>query len=420
MRSSKRIGRTLACTAVALTTVAAVGACGSGDSSSTGGGTVTTWVYPVIADEKANQAYWDGLVAAFEKANPDIDVKVSTYPWANRDTALATALAANKGPDVAYLIPDQLAAYERNLVPADEYLSGADREALRPAALKAVTVGDTALATPVLMSAYPLLCNKKVFDDAGLTDRYPTTWEELSALAPQLKEKGYFATSYSGDTTATLNMTFYPLLWQAGGDVFSEDGTKAAFNSPAGVKALTWLKTFIDEGWAPKDLVTTTPKIEQTDLAKNKVACTWQNSAAEVEPFWGKDNIVVRPALKGDAEAAYGTVGTLAVFKGGDTDAAGKWVSFVAQEKNSAGLQKPGGYFPTRTGAADLYPGDTRQQETAAVLDTTQVGPLNKAARDVMGVLAPELQAALLDQKSPQDALDAAAEAADQLIARKR
>ncbi|MGW6460763.1 extracellular solute-binding protein [Streptomyces sp. NPDC055078] len=414
-----RISRTIACTAVALSTVAALTACGSDDGGS-GGGTVNTWVYPVIGDEKANQAYWDGLVKEFKKTNPDIKVKVSTYPWANRDTALATALAANKGPDVAYLIPDQLAAYQKNIVPADDYLSSADREALRPAARDAVTIDGKAQATPVLMSAYPLLCDKKVFDAAGLADKYPTTWEDLSALAPQLKAKGYYATSYSGDTTATLNMTFYPLLWQAGGDVFDKEGKKAAFNSEAGVKALSWLKTYIDKGWAPKDLVTTTPKIEQTDLAKNKVACTWQHTAGEVEPFWGKDNIVVKPPLTGERTAAYGTVGTLAVFKGGNTSDAGKWVSFVAQEQNSAGLQKPNGYFPPRAGAADLYPGDARQEATAKVLDNTQVGPLNKAARDVMGVLAPEIQAALLGKKSPEDALNAAAKAADQLIARKR
>ncbi|NED84365.1 sugar ABC transporter substrate-binding protein, partial [Streptomyces sp. SID11233] len=106
------------------------------------------------------------------------------------------------------------------------------------------------------------------------------------------------------------------------------------------------LRTYVEKGWTPKDLVTSTPKMEQTDLAKNKVACTWQNTAAEVAPFWGEDNIVVRQPLSADTSAAYGTVGTLAVFKGGDTKAAGKWVSFVSQAKNSAGLQKPGGYFP--------------------------------------------------------------------------
>ncbi|WP_329172644.1 extracellular solute-binding protein [Streptomyces sp. NBC_01477] len=404
-------------TALAATAVAGCGsATGSGSSSKK---TVSTWVYPVINDPKANEAYWDGLVKGFEKANPGVTVKVSTYPWANRDTALATALAAGKGPDVAYLIPDQLSAYQRNLIPASEWMTAADKAAYRPSALKAVSVDGKALAAPVLMSSYPLLCDRKVFDAIGET-AYPSTWDQLSALAPKLKSKGYYAISYSGDTTATLNMTFYPLLWQAGGDVFSSDGTKAAFNSDAGVKALTWLKSFVDNGWTPKDLITTTPQIEQTDLAKNKVACTWQNTAAEVQPFWGKDGIVVNPPLSSGTSVAYGTVGTLAMFKGANQDLAAKWISYAAQPENSAGLQQPGGYFSPRTDAAALYPGDPLQQATEKVLDTTDVGPLNKAARDVMGVLAPQIQAALLGKSTPKKALDDAASAADQLIARKR
>ncbi|WP_433890421.1 ABC transporter substrate-binding protein [Streptomyces sp. CA-111067] len=405
--------------AIAIAAVAVTGCGSSTGSGSSSKKTVNAWVYPVINDPKADAAYWDGLVKGFEKAHPGTKVKVSTYPWANRDTALATALAAGKGPDVAYLIPDQLSAYQRNLIPADQWMAAADKAAYRPAALKSVTVDGKQLAAPVLMSAYPLLCDKKVLDAIGETAN-PTTWDQLASIAPKLKAKGYYATSYSGDTTATLNMTFYPLLWQAGGDVFSSDGSKTAFNGAAGVKALTWLKTFVDNGWTPKDLVTTTPQIEQTDLARNKVACTWQNTAAEVQPFWGKDNIQVSPPLRSATSVAYGTVGTLAVFKGANQTLAGQWISYVSQPANTAGLQKPGGYFSPRTDAAPLYPGDALQQSTEKVLGSTDVGPLNKAARDVMGVLAPQIQAALLGKSDPKKALDDAAKAADQLIARKR
>ncbi|MEW2521473.1 ABC transporter substrate-binding protein [Actinacidiphila alni] len=420
MRTTVRRRHTAALALAAAFAVTAVAGCGSDTGSgSSSKKTINTWVYPVINDPKANEAYWDGLVKGFEKANPGVTVKVSTYPWANRDTALATALAAGKGPDVAYLLPDQLSAYQRNMIPANQWMTAADKAAYRPAALKAVSVDGKPLAAPVLMSTYPLLCDRKVFDAIG-EHTYPTTWEQLSALAPKLKAKGYYATSYSGDTTATLNMTFYPLLWQAGGDVFSSDGKKAAFNSAAGVKALTWLKTFVDNGWTPKDLVTTTPQIEQTDLAKNKVACTWQNTAAEVEPYWGKDNIVVNPPLRDATSVAYGTVGTLAMFKGANQKTAAEWISYVARPKNSTGLLQPGGYFSPRTDATDLYPGDQHQQATEKVLGSTDVGPINKAARDVMGLLAPQIQAALLGKTTPKKALDDAAQAADQLIARKR
>ncbi|MEU1306265.1 ABC transporter substrate-binding protein [Streptomyces shenzhenensis] len=409
----------LTAAATAVASAFTLAACGGGSDAAGGKATVTTWVYPVINDEKANAAYWSGLEKKFERANPDVDVKVSTYPWADRDTKLTTALAAGKGPDVAYLIPDQLAAYRRNLVPADEYMPADAKAVYRPSALKAVTVDGRTMATPVLMSAYPLMCNKKVLAAVG-ADTAPTSWEELAALAPRLKKKGYYAITYSGDTTATLNMTYYPLLWQAGGEVFSADGKQAAFNSDAGVTALTWLKNVTDRGWTPKDLITKTPSIEQTDLAKGKVACTWQNTPAEVAGFWGKENIVIGSALTQQKPVAYGTVGTLGLFKGGDTGAAGKWISFVAQPENVAGLVEPGGYFGARTDGTDLYPGDALQQATQKVLDSTDVGPLNTAARDVMGVLAPEIQSALLGKASPKQALDKAAAAADQIIARKR
>lgn len=49
-------------------------------------------------------------------------------------------------------------------------------------------------------------------------------------------------------------------------------------------------------------------------------------------------------------------------------------------------------------------------------LDLMQGAPLHDKARDVMGVLAPEIQAALIGQKSPQQALTDAATAANALI----
>ncbi|MFB7209198.1 extracellular solute-binding protein [Streptomyces sp. NPDC056255] len=397
--------------AVLATTVLA--GCGSGD----GGSTITMWTYPVIFDEAKNKAYWDGLVKEFEKEHSGVKVKVETFPWANRDTALATAIGVGKGPDVVYLIPDQLPKYERSIVPADQYMPAKAKADYTKFALDSVTVDSKVLGTPVLTSANPLICDKRVFKAIGESE-YPTTWDELAGLAPKLKEKGYYATSYGGDTQQTLNMTFYPLLWQAGGDVFSEDGKTVTFNDAAGVKALTYLKKLVDGGYTDKDLVTTTPKLEQTPTAKGKVACTWQNTPADVEPFWGKENIVVQPPLKDVESVGYGTVGALSMLKGADVKAAGEWISFVAEAKNAAGLQKQSGTFPARTSAGNLYPDDKILTAVADTLPAMEAGPLEEKSREVMGVLAPEIQAAMLGKKSPRQALDDAAKAAGPLLGR--
>ncbi|MFI9631019.1 extracellular solute-binding protein, partial [Streptomyces sp. NPDC052042] len=278
-------------------------------------------------------------------------------------------------------------------------------------------VDGKALATPILTSANPLICDKRVFAAIG-EKNYPTTWAELEALGPKLKAKGYYATSFYGDTQQTLNMTFYPLLWQAGGDVFSEDGKTVTFNDAAGVKALTYLKKLVDGGYTDKDQITTTPKLEQTPTAKGKIACTWQNTPTDVEPFWGKENIVVQPPLKDVEPVGYGTVGALSMLKGADKKNTGDWLNFVAESKNAAGLQKEAGYFPARTSGGDLYPDDALQSAVGATLPSMTVGPLHDKAREVQGVLAPEIQAALLGKKSPQEALDAAQKAAQAMLGR--
>ncbi|MFE7711661.1 extracellular solute-binding protein [Streptomyces sp. NPDC057486] len=400
-----------------LATALAVGVLAGCSGSGSDDKTVTMWTYPVIFDEAKNKAYWDGLVKAFEKKHSGVTVKVETFPWANRDTALATAIASGKGPDAVYLIPDQLPKYAKSIVPADDYMPADAKSDYTDFALKSVTVDGKALASPILTSANPLICDKRVFAAIG-EKTYPTSWAELEALAPKLKKKGYYATSYSGDTQQTLNMTFYPLLWQAGGDVFSEDGRTVTFNDAAGVKALTYLKKLVDGGYTDKDLVTTTPKLEQTPVAKGKVACTWQNTPADVEPFWGKENIVVQPPLKEAESIGYGTVGALSMLKGADKKNTGDWLNFVAESQNAAGLQKAAGYFPARKSGGDLYPDDALQTAVGATLPSMTVGPLHDKAREVQGVLAPEIQAALLGKKSPQEALNAAQKAAQGMLGR--
>ena len=82
---------------------------------------------------------------------------------------------------------------------------------------------------------------------------YPTTWEELLAAGPAIKESGNFLTSYAGSLESSLNLSYFPLLWQAGGEVVSEDGTAAAFNSPEGIEALNFVVTLFNEGYADLD-----------------------------------------------------------------------------------------------------------------------------------------------------------------------
>ncbi len=386
----------------------------SGGSGGDGEQNVTMWVYPVIPNEQQHRAFWDGQIAAFAKDNPNVKVKVEIYPWAKREEALTTAIAGNKGPDLVYLIPDQIPKFAKMVEPVDGYLSDSAKSDYRDSVKQAVTVDGKLLGAPVLMGANPLMCNQKVLAEAGV--QAPKTWDDVLAIAPALKAKGFDVTNYYGDPSATLNQSFYPLLWQAGGNVFNGDGTKVAFDGPEGQKALTFLKTLVDQGYTEKDLITGIPAFEQTRLAQNKVACTWQQVPADVESFWGAENIKIYPPLKESKQVGYGSVGGLSMLKGSKAkEAAGKWLAFATSPAVTKEYDTASGYFSPYKSTGTLYPSGPKA-DMEKTLDQMVGAPVHDKARNVMGLLAPEIQAALIGSKTPAQALADATTAANNLI----
>jgi multiple sugar transport system substrate-binding protein len=79
-------------------------------------------------------------------------------------------------------------------------------------------------------------------------------------------------------------------------------------------------------------------------------------------------------------------------------------------------LNVAGRFFSTKESVGALYEGDPILGELEQFAGLTTVGPLNEHAREVMGVLAPEIQAVLIGEKEPQQALDDAATAAQSLV----
>jgi len=113
-----------------------------------------------------------------------------------------------------------------------------------PAVRLAAMVNGKVLGVPALVDNLALVYNKALFDKAGVP--YPTaqwTWDDFRAAAKKLTDPTakQFGWAYVNDASEDTVWRFLALLWQAGGDLLNADNTKAAFDSPAGVKAMTLL-----------------------------------------------------------------------------------------------------------------------------------------------------------------------------------
>lgn len=412
--------------AAAVGTVAAVSVlltgCSSGATSTSGEttGKVVLWMYPVIKDPTASKTFWDDTEKAFEKSHPGVQLDIELQTFDKRDAQISAALAAGSGPDIVLITPDQAATYLNvgGLLPVDDALTST-RSDFYPAALAGATIEGKTYGVPIFQNIFTTAYNTKAFHDAGLP--LPTTWNEILKDAPILAKRGIAVMDYVGNPEQTLNMSFYPLLWQAGGTVFSKDGKKVAFDSKAGEAALSFLVDLQKAGGLPADAATQGVAIDGSPMAAGKVGLRQMTSVPEAQQLrgpLGTDGVTLGAPIEGKKAVTYGSPGLLAltsINKSQNRQAAYSVLNYLSSATFQSSLIKAAGNLPTRkdVSVSQATPDITALEKA---LPYANAGEPSPASRQVMSILAPYIQSALRGDLTPKQALEkAASEAQDTL-----
>lgn len=190
----------------------------------------------------------DGMVADFNKENPDIRV-TATYTG-NYDITLqkiqASKLAGNL-PDVAVTeissvpVLGALGAAQ----PLDDLIAGSGGKQFLdrfwPSMLLNCRYDGKVYGVPFQRSTPVMYYNKDAFAAAGLDpEKPPLTWDELASTAQKL-------TMREGDRTTrwgvelpleAFNWFYYALTYSNGGQTLSDDGTKVLWDQLKNIEAL--------------------------------------------------------------------------------------------------------------------------------------------------------------------------------------
>jgi multiple sugar transport system substrate-binding protein len=231
---------------------------GGGSTGAATGATATGSGEPVdldfwVFDEIGGESYYGTLVDAFEAANPNIHVELTTYPEENYDIKLDTAIAAGKEPDLILIFGPRIP--RRGLVlPLDDMVAerGIDLSTFNQA-----IVGEGGefscgyegqlycLGSYQGISA--MFYNKDLFDAAGIP--YPAPWppmtpDEFVDIACRLTDE---ANGVWGGAAADP-MSYLP--WET---YVSADGrsTTGIVNGPAVVHEFEVLADGFDRGCLP-------------------------------------------------------------------------------------------------------------------------------------------------------------------------
>lgn len=213
-------------------------------------GDLTIWSYPTGDNDAVN--VYEPLNARFNQAFPNIRVTVDVQTWNGRREKLYAAAAAGQPPDIWWADSDTLTTYAAKGValPLNEAFT---KEMLADIGERNVAMGTHKGELLIVANRIHVDGpghNGKLMKECGFDEKKGvSTWDELLALAEKAKSKGWYA-----DFINTYEWQHW-LIWlrQAGGSVYSADGTKVTLREKPCVDTLTmWVKLF-QSGFVPKE-----------------------------------------------------------------------------------------------------------------------------------------------------------------------
>ncbi|KQQ20578.1 sugar ABC transporter substrate-binding protein [Rathayibacter sp. Leaf299] len=205
----------VSCSSDSGTGSASSGSAADLDAALERGGELTYWTWtPTGADQ----------AAAFMEEYPNVEVEVVNAGTATDEyTKLQNAIKAGSGaPDVAqieYYAMQQFALSD-GLLDLTPYGLADLEEDYTASTWSAVNLNGGLYGLPQDSGPMVMLYNQAIFDQYGLA--VPTTWDEYIAEAAKLTaaDPSKFITNDAGDPGFAD-----PLIWQAGGQPFTTDGT---------------------------------------------------------------------------------------------------------------------------------------------------------------------------------------------------
>lgn len=230
--------RATAVGAAALSLAGGLAACGDSGSSSDGGDGGGDLRVIAVADQKPAL---DPLIAAYERANPDVRINVTYAPTDQVQTSVRTQLGAGNAPDVHVVYPGSGSAMSMAEIARAGLLADLDEQTWTrsiPSSLDgAFRVDGKTYLYSAGSSVIGAIYNRSAFARAGV--EIPRTWSELIASCAAFRRAGIVPIALGAQTPWVTQLITYALVPST---VYARD---ARFDD----QQLAGERSFSDSGW---------------------------------------------------------------------------------------------------------------------------------------------------------------------------
>ena len=368
--------------------------------------------------------FMDRLRDEFNRENPDIELSIEVVDWNTGKDKLSTQLAAQAPPDLVNIATIWLPEFvDLDVVePLDAHVTDEFRARFIPLTLRGAQYEGKLYGLPIAVSARALYYNKGLLGAAG--EQAPATWDELVRVAGKVHRpaEGVAGFGVQGAKVET-DIYFYYFLWANGGEILSEDGARAVFNGPEGVAALQFMCDLVHKHKVSQANPTAYDREGMQEMFKGgklamMITGPW---------FWGmldkqapdlEYGIAPIPARKQQVTMA--VTDNLILMKAcRDKGAAWKFVEHFYRPELREEWARTFGMLPELKAVAEseFITSSPQWTKFMELLPTGKFVPLHPRWTAIADEIVTGVQQALMGRKSPQAALDDAAQRVDRVIA---
>ncbi len=368
------------------------------------------------------------IVDEFMKAHPEIKVEIESVPFSDYFTKLKTLIAGGEAPDVVSLNIENVAAFA-SLGALEDLAPYVAKENFDLSKYYESTLGMSNFegkqyGLPASFSTVVMFYNKDMFDKAGLA--YPDAtwdWAKLLEVGKQL--------TLDTNSDGIIDQYGYAYAWwpvylyMNGADVFNADKTACALTEPAAIEAM---QKMVDLALVEKISPTRGDLKTQSDwdmFMAGRLAM-FPVGPWGIAPFQGittfKWDIADMPAMGNQATFLFGNA--LAITsESKNKEAAWEYLKFAAGEEGGRVRQNAGYEIsPVKVVAENefLKSLEGKQPEHGDIFmnaaSYAHLPPVHPKWQEIHDAIWPELELALLGDKTVEDAMNTACQNVDAIL----
>ncbi|MBO1336991.1 sugar ABC transporter substrate-binding protein [Streptomyces sp. VRA16 Mangrove soil] len=408
---------TTAAIAVSLASALTLTACGGSGGDSVAADakqTLTVWAMGTEGEKLADVA------KVYEKANPNITVKVTPIGWDVAHQKLVAAAAANKLPDVMQMGGSYITEFADMgaLEPVDTKTF--QEKDYFPAGWKQGQYDGKTYGVPWYVDTRVLFYRTDLAKKAGI-DKAPATMAEMQQAAEKYQKNagtkwGFYSQPGGLDTV----QSFYQFLYSAGGQIVTEDG-KTVANSPAAVRALENYAGYFKKGLSVKS---SRPGYDVTkDFNNGSVPMffggPWlmgliDDNYPDLKGKWAVTNV---PTDKTSGSMAGGSALTISADSE-HKEAAKKFVTSLTDAKGQADWYQRTKDLPANVNAwkSGELATDPNMKVWKTQMESAQVSPAQPKWTEITSKIDTAIEKVVQGKASAKSALDEAAQQIEGLV----